>query len=49
LAASEGKAMAVIDPDFEWRRQTWFRFTRLIKYSLASVIVLLILLAIFLL
>lgn len=41
--------MTAIDPDFEWRRQTWFRFTRLIKYSLAFIVILLILMAIFLL
>ena len=41
--------MTAIDPDFEWRRQTWLRFTRFIRYSLASVVILLILMAIFLL
>lgn len=40
--------MAAIDPDFERRRQGWLGFTRLIRYSLAIIIVILIGLAIFL-
>jgi hypothetical protein len=39
--------MAVVDPQFEQHRQTWLAFTRLIKYSLAIIIIVLIGLAIF--
>lgn len=40
--------MAAIDPDFERRRQGWIGFTRLIRYALAAIIILLIGMAIFL-
>ena len=40
--------MAAIDPDFERRRQGWIGFTRLIRYTLAAVVILLIGMAIFL-
>ena len=39
--------MAVVDPQFEQHRQTWLAFTRLIKYALAEIIIILIGLAIF--
>ena len=41
--------MTAIDPDLERLRQTWIGFTRLIKYSLAIVVIILIGMAIFLL
>jgi hypothetical protein len=34
--------MAAIDPELERHRQTWLGFTRLIKYTLAVVIVILV-------
>jgi hypothetical protein len=40
--------MAVIDPELERHRQTWVGFTRLIKYSLALIIIILVGMAIFL-
>ena len=39
--------MAAVDPDFERHRQTWVAFTRLIKYALAAIVIILIGLAIF--
>jgi hypothetical protein len=39
--------MAVIDPDFEQHRRTWLGFTRLLRYSLAVIVLILIGLAIF--
>ena len=41
--------MAAVDPDFERHRQTWLGFTRLLKYALAAVVLILIGMAIFLL
>ena len=41
--------MTAIDSELERHRQTWIGFTRLIKYSLAIVVIILIGLAIFLL
>jgi len=41
--------MTAIDPELERHRQTWIGFTRLIKYSLAIVVIILIGMAIFLL
>jgi len=41
--------MAVTDPDLEWRRQTWFGFTRLMKWMIALVVIILAGMAIFLL
>jgi hypothetical protein len=40
--------MAVIDPELERHRQTWIGFTRLIKYCLALIIIILVGMAIFL-
>jgi len=40
--------MAAIDPELERHRQTWLAFTRLIKYSMAIVIIILVGMAIFL-
>jgi hypothetical protein len=39
--------MAVVDPQFEQHRQTWLAFTRLIKYALALIVIVLIGLAFF--
>jgi hypothetical protein len=39
--------MAVVDPQFEQHRQTWLAFTRLIKYALAIIVIVLIGLAFF--
>lgn len=41
--------MAVADEDYRRHYRTWIGFTRFIKYGLASVIILLVLLAHFLL
>ena len=40
--------MAVVDPDYEQHRQTWLGFTRLIRYALAIIVIVLIGMAIFL-
>jgi len=40
--------MAAIDPEFERHRQTWIAFTRLIKYSLTLIIIILVGMALFL-
>jgi hypothetical protein len=39
--------MAAIDPELERHRRAWLGFTRLIKYSLAAIVIILIGLAIF--
>jgi len=39
--------MALVDPSFAQHRQTWIGFTRLIKYALALIVLILIGLAIF--
>jgi Bacterial aa3 type cytochrome c oxidase subunit IV len=39
--------MAVVDPDFEQHRRTWIAFTRLIRYVLATIVIVLVGLAIF--
>ena len=39
--------MALVDPSFEPHRRTWLAFTRLIRYALALIILILIGLAIF--
>ena len=44
---ADSEAMAVVDPNFEQHRQTWIAFTRLIRYALAVIILILIGLAIF--
>ena len=41
--------MTAIDPELERHRRTWIGFTRLIKYALAIIVIILILMAIFLL
>jgi len=41
--------MTAIDPEFERHRRTWIGFTRLIKYAITVIIIILILMAIFLL
>jgi len=40
------EAMAAIDPELERHRQAWIGFTRLIKYALAAIIIILVGLAI---
>jgi hypothetical protein len=39
--------MALVDPSFEQHRQTWIGFTRLLKYAMATIVLILIGLAIF--
>jgi Bacterial aa3 type cytochrome c oxidase subunit IV len=39
--------MALVDPNFEQHRQTWMAFTRLVRWALAVIILILIGLAIF--
>jgi hypothetical protein len=34
--------MAVVDPGFEQHRRTWLAFTRLIKYGLVTIVIVLI-------
>jgi hypothetical protein len=41
--------VAAIDPELERHRQTWVGFTRLIKYAIAIILIILIGMAIFLL
>ena len=42
--------MTAIDPELERHRRTWIGFTRLIKYALASIVVIILIgMAIFLL
>jgi hypothetical protein len=40
--------MAVVDPQFQEHYRTWIGFTRLIKFGLATIVILLIGMAIFL-
>jgi hypothetical protein len=40
--------MTAIDPEFERHRQTWIGFTRLIKYAVAIIVIVLVGMAIFL-
>jgi hypothetical protein len=47
-AAKVGMAMTVVDPEFERHRQTWIGFTRLLKWSAAVIVLILIGMAIFL-
>jgi hypothetical protein len=39
--------MAAVDPNFEQHRHTWIGFTRLIRYALAVIVLILIGLAVF--
>ena len=41
--------MAVVDPEFERHYRTWIGFTRLIKFGLLAIVILLVGMAIFLL
>ena len=41
--------MAAIDPELERHRQVWIGFTRLIKYSVALIVIILVGMAVFLL
>jgi len=40
--------MAAIDPEFERHRRTWIGFTRLIKYAIVLIVIILVGMAIFL-
>ena len=40
--------MAAIDPELERHRRTWIGFTRLIKYAIVIIIIILVGMAIFL-
>jgi Bacterial aa3 type cytochrome c oxidase subunit IV len=40
--------MTAVDPEFERHRQTWIGFTRLIKYAVAIIVIVLVGMAIFL-
>jgi len=39
--------MALVDPNFEQHRQTWIGFTRVVRYAMTVIILILIGLAIF--
>jgi hypothetical protein len=39
--------MALVDPNFEQHRQTWIGFTRVVRYAMAVIVLILIGLAIF--
>jgi hypothetical protein len=39
--------MALVDPNFEQHRRTWIGFTRVLRYAMAVIILILIGLAIF--
>jgi hypothetical protein len=39
--------MALVDPNFEQHRQTWIGFTRVVRYAMAAIVLILIGLAIF--
>ena len=41
--------MAVVDPQFQQHYRTWIGFTRLVKYGLLAMVILLVGMAIFLL
>jgi hypothetical protein len=40
--------MAAVDPEYERHRRTWIGFTRLLKYAIAAIVVILVGMAIFL-
>jgi len=40
--------MAAIDPELERHRRTWIGFTRLLKYAIATIVIILVGMAIFL-
>ena len=39
--------MALVDPNFEQHRQTWIGFTRVVRYAMAVIVLILIGLAMF--
>jgi hypothetical protein len=39
--------MALVDPNFEQHRQTWIGFTRVVRYAMIAIVLILIGLAIF--
>jgi hypothetical protein len=47
--SADEEEMAAIDPELERHRQTWIGFTRLIKYAIAVIVIILVGMAIFLL
>jgi hypothetical protein len=47
MLVADRKAMAVVDPNFEQHRRTWIGFTRVVRYAMAVIILILIGLAIF--
>ena len=42
VLVTHGAAMALVDPNFEQHRQTWIGFTRLIRYALLVIVLILI-------
>jgi hypothetical protein len=48
VAADEADMTMMADPEFERHRQTWIGFTRLMKWSVALIVIILIGMAIFL-
>ena len=40
--------MAAIDPELERHRQTWVGFTRILKYAIAVIVIILVGMALFL-
>jgi aa3 type cytochrome c oxidase subunit IV len=40
--------MAAVDPEFERHRRGWLGFARLLRYAIAAIVVILVLMAIFL-
>jgi hypothetical protein len=47
--SADEEEMAAIDPELERHRQTWIGFTRLIKYAIAVIVIILVGMTIFLL
>ena len=39
--------MALVDPNFEQHRRTWIGFTRVLRYAMTAIVLILIFLAIF--
>jgi hypothetical protein len=39
--------MALVDPNFEQHRQTWIGFTRVVRYAMIAIVLILMGLAIF--
>lgn len=45
---ADEKDMAAIDPELERHRQTWVGFTRLLRYAIAVIVIILVGMALFL-